>query len=170
MANATLAYPIAIILAAALAAAIGGHRALNRYLTPPRMAAILVFAPLSAFVLLALKVPWFHTNLVLTWQTSWLNAVGLPLCLYLDNLSALFGLLITFIGALLVIYAGQYFKKDPGIHGVALAPHRGHARDFAAYRRSRRLPVARKPSIEGRGGDGRHGRRPDRQRRASIRG
>ena len=52
--------------------------------------------------------------MVFTWQIQWLPSIGLHASLYFDSLSALFALLITFIGTLVVIYAGQYFKGDAG--------------------------------------------------------
>ena len=41
-------------------------------------------------------------------------AAGLSLGFYVDDLSLLFGLLITFIGTLVIVYTGQYFKGDQG--------------------------------------------------------
>jgi len=71
-------------------------------------------SPLCAFVLLLQTLPDLQANLVFTWQMQWLPSIGLNASLYFDSLSALFALLITFIGTLVVIYAGQYFKGDAG--------------------------------------------------------
>ncbi len=43
----------------------------------------------------------------------WLPSLNLSLSLYIDQLALLFALIITFIGILVTIYAGQYFQKDP---------------------------------------------------------
>jgi len=109
-----LMLPILIIFAGALAAALCGLPALSRRLTASRLGWILSVAPLTAFVLLVQAVPDLQANLVYTWQTRWLSSIGFKASLYFDSLSALFALLITFIGTMVVIYAGQYFKHESG--------------------------------------------------------
>ncbi len=42
----------------------------------------------------------------------WISALNLNVTLYFDALSALFALLVTGIGTLIIIYAGYYFKGD----------------------------------------------------------
>jgi multicomponent Na+:H+ antiporter subunit A len=44
---------------------------------------------------------------------EWLPSLNLGVTLYLDHLGALFGLLITGIGTLVVIYGGYYFRHSP---------------------------------------------------------
>jgi multicomponent K+:H+ antiporter subunit A len=107
-------FPIIFVFVGALAAALCGMPALNRHLSAPRLGWILSASPLGAFVLLLQAVPDLQTNLVFTWQIQWLPSIGLNASLYFDSLSAFFALLITFIGTLVVIYAGQYFKGDTG--------------------------------------------------------
>lgn len=114
MPDPTIIYPLLIIFTGALAAALAGLPALRPKLPAQRLGLLLAAAPLSAFILLLKFVPSFQANLVYTWQVNWLPAAGLTAGLYLDSLSALFALLITFIGALVLIYAGQYFKGDAG--------------------------------------------------------
>ncbi|HIP72533.1 MAG TPA: hypothetical protein EYH05_14195, partial [Anaerolineae bacterium] len=46
------------------------------------------------------------------WQVTWLPTYNWQLGFYFDSLSALFALLVTFIGTLIIIYTGQYFKGD----------------------------------------------------------
>jgi multicomponent K+:H+ antiporter subunit A len=54
------------------------------------------------------------TGEVLRWHLSWLPSLGLDLTLRLDGLSWLFSLLITGIGALVVLYARYYMSpEDP---------------------------------------------------------
>jgi len=114
MADSTLIYPIIIIFTGALVAALFGLPALNHRLKATRLSWILALAPLSAFLLLLTRISPLQANLVYTWQVRWLPSINLNAGLYFDSLSALFALLITFIGILVVIYAGQYFKKDSG--------------------------------------------------------
>ncbi|MFN8421410.1 MAG: hydrogen gas-evolving membrane-bound hydrogenase subunit E [Anaerolineae bacterium] len=44
-------------------------------------------------------------------QTRWVPELGLTLSLYLDGLSLLFALLITGVGAMVMLYAGYYFEE-----------------------------------------------------------
>ena len=109
-----LIYPIIIIFGGALCALLIGLPILQNRLTAPQLGWGLSIFPSGAFVILIQTVPGLEANLVYTWQTQWLPTSGLTVSLYFDSLSALFSLLITFIGALVIIYAGQYFKKDKG--------------------------------------------------------
>jgi len=103
-----------VIFAAALIAALFGLPALNRRLSITRLSWLLAGAPLVAFILLASRVPQANAGNVYTWQWEWLPSLGLSLGFYIDDLSLFFGLLITFIGTLVVVYTGQYFKGDQG--------------------------------------------------------
>jgi len=109
-----ITYPLIIVMAGALVAALAGLPPVRSRLSAPQLDLVLSLAPLSAFVLLLKIVPALQANLVYTWQLYWLPAAGLTAGLYVDSLSALFALLITFIGTLVTIYAGQYFKDDAG--------------------------------------------------------
>jgi NADH:ubiquinone oxidoreductase subunit 5 (subunit L)/multisubunit Na+/H+ antiporter MnhA subunit len=75
---------------------------------------LLALAPLTAFLVLLQYIPDLQANLAFTWQVVWMPSLGLNAGLYYDSLSALFALLITFIGTVVVIYAGQYFKHESG--------------------------------------------------------
>lgn len=46
----------------------------------------------------------------LVFSTEWVPALGIALSFYVDGLSLLFALLITFIGTFIVLYAGAYLK------------------------------------------------------------
>ncbi len=69
----------------------------------------LALAPLSAFIALLLTVPDINAGAVRTWSLAWMPSLGLNATLRLDGLSLLFGLLVSGIGVLVVIYAGYYF-------------------------------------------------------------
>ena len=109
-----LIYPVLIIFIGAFLAALCGLPIFRNRLSAPQLGWVLSIFPSSAFVLLIQTVPGLQANLVYTWQAQWLRTSGLTSSLYFDSLSALFSLLITFIGALVLIYAGQYFKNDKG--------------------------------------------------------
>lgn len=80
-------------------------------LTPPQTSWVLALFPFAAFLSLLFSTSHLGGK-VLEYSTPWIPALGLNFSLYLDGLSALFALLITGIGTLIVIYAGQYFGDD----------------------------------------------------------
>ena len=103
MSDPTLILPLAAIFAAALLAALFGLPALKPRLTITQLSWLLALAPLAAFVMLVSRVPALNQGVIFTWQVDWLPSVGLALGLYFDSLSALFALLVTLIGALIII-------------------------------------------------------------------
>ena len=105
--------PLIIIFTSALIAALFGLPSLSRRLTITQLSGLLALAPLTAFGFLLSYLPDLQANLVFTWKIRWLPSMGFDAAFYLDSLSFLFALLITFIGTLIVVYAGQYFKGDP---------------------------------------------------------
>jgi multicomponent K+:H+ antiporter subunit A len=104
--------PLIIIFAGGLIAALFGLPWLNRRLTITQLSWLLALAPLSAFGFFLSLLPDLQANLVFSSQIYWLPSMGFSAGIYFDSLSGLFALLITFIGTLVVIYAGQYFKGD----------------------------------------------------------
>ena len=74
--------------------------------------ALLALAPLAAFLLLATLVPTANEGVVHTWQWEWLPSLGLSIGFYVDTLALFFGLLVTFIGILVIVYTGYYYKGD----------------------------------------------------------
>lgn len=67
--------------------------------------------PLAAFIFL-LNFASRMDGKALTYSVSWIPSLGLNFSLHYDGLSALFALLITGIGTLIMLYAGQYFGDD----------------------------------------------------------
>jgi NADH:ubiquinone oxidoreductase subunit 5 (subunit L)/multisubunit Na+/H+ antiporter MnhA subunit/multisubunit Na+/H+ antiporter MnhB subunit len=119
-------FPLVIIFAAALLAVVYGlivnrreenyksdiQRPQSEILNITQLSWLLALAPLAAFILLATRVPAANAGIVDTWQWEWLPSLGLTLGFYIDDLALFFGLLVTFIGVLVVIYTGYYFKGD----------------------------------------------------------
>lgn len=64
----------------------------------------------ALFFVLLHSLPAVSEGGALIVSLPWVPALQLSLSLYLDSLSLLFGLLVTGIGALIVIYAGYYFE------------------------------------------------------------
>ncbi|UCC52922.1 MAG: hypothetical protein JSV68_02955, partial [Anaerolineaceae bacterium] len=113
-----LVIPILVIFGAAAVAALFGAGPLRRRLVEGRptvgqLGWLMALAPATAFVVLLILTAEVNRGQVMIWSIEWLPAVGLPLTLYLDGLSAFFALLVTFIGTVVTIYTGQYFQGDP---------------------------------------------------------
>lgn len=112
MGNTILLIPLILIFSGAGAAALFGLPSVNGRISLTRMSWLLALAPFIAFSLLlgmTLAVILFGP---MQWQVTWLPTYNWQLGFYFDSLSALFALLITFIGTLIIIYTGQYFKGD----------------------------------------------------------
>nr|WP_244168303.1 MULTISPECIES: hydrogen gas-evolving membrane-bound hydrogenase subunit E [Pseudomonas] len=75
---------------------------------PQRAGWVLMLAPLSVFIWFVAQIPAIGEGAVLSTSVSWVPALGIELALRLDGLSLLFGLLISGIGSLIVLYAGAY--------------------------------------------------------------
>jgi len=74
---------------------------------------ILALFPLSLFVYLCLHLGPVGRGENLSFSIPWLPSLGVNLSFYLDGLSLLFGLLITGVGVLVLIYAGSYLRGHP---------------------------------------------------------
>jgi multicomponent Na+:H+ antiporter subunit A len=73
---------------------------------------ILALLPLSLFIYLAGFISAIAAGQVFTVSYPWVPSLGVNLSFYLDGLSLTFALLISGIGALVVIYAGGYLAGD----------------------------------------------------------
>lgn len=73
-------------------------------------ASLLALLPLAQTVYLLSCLPTIPSGQSLAWSYPWVPSLGLSLALRLDGLSALFALLITSIGAVVVLYSGDYLK------------------------------------------------------------
>ncbi|GEN29497.1 Na(+)/H(+) antiporter subunit A [Halovibrio variabilis] len=80
-----------------------------------RTSLVLALFPAGLAAWLALQAPEVIENgsLLLAWQ--WVPSLGISLTFLLDGLSLLFGLLITVIGACVLVYAGGYLKDHPDL-------------------------------------------------------
>ena len=103
----------AVCLAASLLAVGVGMTGFRHVLPPRRLGWLLAMAPLAAFGMLLAALPVISGGKELLLRLPWLPSLGLSAVWYLDGLSALFALLITGIGALVLIYTGYYFEKQP---------------------------------------------------------
>lgn len=105
MPDVLLLFPLAFILLSLLTALL-----LRRApLTNPQAGWILAAFPFAAFATLLSLYSQAHP---LSFSIPWIPALGLDFSLYLDGLSALFALLVTGIGTLVVVYTGYYFDNQ----------------------------------------------------------
>lgn len=74
---------------------------------------ILAFVPAIALLVLASHTDSILSGHAVTETWPWAKSLGLELALRLDGLGLLFAGLISFIGVLVVIYAGSYLKGHP---------------------------------------------------------
>ena len=98
-----LALPLLLTLTGAALAAAYGHPALNRRLSITQAAWLLASLPLAAFVFFLSRLPAIADGGALTFAVNWMPSLGMGASLYLDNLSALFLLLVSGIGTLVVV-------------------------------------------------------------------
>lgn len=73
---------------------------------------IIAILPATLFVMLLRFVPEISQGGVKELALTWLPTLDISLKLYIDGLSLFFGLIISFIGLLIVIYASAYFLHD----------------------------------------------------------
>lgn len=107
-----LPIPLLITLIGTLIAAAAGLPVLNRRLTVTRLAWLLALAPTAVFGLSLAGAATLGSGEAHIWKYAWIPSLGLDVSLYFDHLSALFALLVSGIGALVLIYAGYYFKNE----------------------------------------------------------
>ena len=69
-----------------------------------------VALPVVLFVWFCTMIPAVSGGEILVWETEWLPQQGIDLDFVVDGLSLLFALLITGIGALIFLFAGEYMK------------------------------------------------------------
>lgn len=107
--------PLILVFAGALLAGLLPLMNFSNRLSSGQQNLCLALFPTAAFVYFIFQVPAFIEGAVYVYTFDWLPALGLSFGFYVDSLSAVFALLVTFIGACVVIYTGQYFKGEQGV-------------------------------------------------------
>lgn len=107
-----LLLPLALMLIGALLAGLYRLPALNRRLTVVHLSWILALAPAGAFAILLDRWNALPAGGTLIWRMDWAPSLGLRAGLHFDPLSALFALMVTGIGVLVVLYTGSYFQGE----------------------------------------------------------
>ncbi|MFO7624394.1 MAG: hydrogen gas-evolving membrane-bound hydrogenase subunit E [Anaerolineales bacterium] len=105
--------PLLICLGSVAAAALGGLPALKQRIPNIWLGWLLALAPLGAFLMIAAHAGQVIDGGRVVQEIAWMPSLGASAALYLDGLSALFALMVTGIGTLVVIYTGYYLNKDP---------------------------------------------------------
>ncbi len=113
--NSIILLPLILVFSGALIVGVSGYLKPGKQLSPVQQSFGLVLAPAGAFFFFITRIQSFIDGAVYTWKFSWLPSVGLNISFYVDSLSALFAILITFIGSFVVLYTGQYFKGQDGV-------------------------------------------------------
>lgn len=70
-----------------------------------------LFVPLSIFIYLVKYIPAVASGATFEYTLSWIPSFGIDITSYMDGLSLLFGLLITGVGSLVIIYSIYYMSK-----------------------------------------------------------
>ncbi len=105
--------PIAILLIVVFATALVApmlHRLPVRWRTR-----LLALVPLGAFTWFASRIPQVLEGRAVKEGYVWVNGLGFDFDFRIDGLSLLFALLITGIGAIIVLYGGTYLQRHPGL-------------------------------------------------------
>jgi len=105
--------PILILFISGIIAALFGLPALNKRLSTTQLGWLLALAPLAAMMMVLEEITAVSSH-TLHQEINWIPSLDLTLSLTFDSLSALFALLVTGIGTLIIVYTGQYFKGDEG--------------------------------------------------------
>ena len=103
--------PLIFILAGLLIALAYGFPSLNKRIPVLQVTWLLSIFPLAAFITLLQALSRIQNGSGISWQIEWLQVAGFKGSLYYDSLSAVFALLVTGIGTLVVIYSGYYFQR-----------------------------------------------------------
>ena len=78
--------------------------------SPVALGWLLAGLPFAFFVFVAAQMPAILNGQTLTASIEWLPTLGVRFGFYLDGLSALFALLVSGIGAGILVYTGYYFQ------------------------------------------------------------
>jgi len=78
-------------------------------------APVLAVFPLAIFIQLCLAIPALSKGEVWNYSMAWLPRLGLRFSFYLDGWALVMAMLISGIGALVVIYGGAYLEGNPQI-------------------------------------------------------
>lgn len=113
--NGMIVLPLLVIFIGALAAGLLAFLKPNKYLGIAQQNILLSLAPAAAFIYFISQATGFIDGNIYVFEFSWMPSLGLVFSFYVDSLSAIFALLITFIGFWVVIYTGQYFKGEQGV-------------------------------------------------------
>jgi NADH:ubiquinone oxidoreductase subunit 5 (subunit L)/multisubunit Na+/H+ antiporter MnhA subunit/multisubunit Na+/H+ antiporter MnhB subunit len=107
-----LLLPLLFIVMGAIIAALFAYTPLQKNVSMPVQGWLVGLAPLAAFAYLAAQLGRINAGEIIQFSLPWIAEIGVSFSFYLDGLSLLFGLLVTGIGVLVIVYAGYYFKGD----------------------------------------------------------
>ena len=108
----SLFLPLAACLGATALAAWTGIPRIKQSISNTRLGWLVALGPLAAFLWIISQVSQTFDGGRVIQEIHWMPSLGIRAVLYLDGLSALFALLVTGIGTLVIIYTGYYLKED----------------------------------------------------------
>lgn len=77
---------------------------------------LILLVPVTVFILLARFIPLISSGETRTYTYEWMPSLGINFTTYLDGLSMIFGLLISGVGALVVLYSIFYLSTKEALH------------------------------------------------------
>jgi NADH:ubiquinone oxidoreductase subunit 5 (subunit L)/multisubunit Na+/H+ antiporter MnhA subunit/multisubunit Na+/H+ antiporter MnhB subunit len=115
MADFWLVLPLVICFSGALLTSLFAFSDIRQRVYAPMLGWLLAIVPASAFLIILAHLDQIRNGSAVVWQIGWIPTIDLNFALFFDGLSALFALIVTGIGFLVVIYAGYYFKGKPDV-------------------------------------------------------
>jgi NADH:ubiquinone oxidoreductase subunit 5 (subunit L)/multisubunit Na+/H+ antiporter MnhA subunit/multisubunit Na+/H+ antiporter MnhB subunit len=112
MNDTVLLLPLLFTILGAVLAALFSSSTLQKKVSMPVQGWLVGLTPLAAFVYLFWQLERINAGEILQLSIPWIAELGISFALYLDGLSILFGLIISGIGVLVIVYAGYYFTGD----------------------------------------------------------
>ena len=77
---------------------------------------IVFVVPVTLFIVLATYIPQIAKGKTFVYNFEWIPSYGMNITTYLDGLSMIFGLLITGVGSLVILYSIFYLSSKESLH------------------------------------------------------
>ncbi len=77
---------------------------------------IVLIVPVALFAVLATYIPQIAKGKTFVYNFEWIPSYGMNITTYLDGLSMIFGLLITGVGSLVILYSIFYLSSKESLH------------------------------------------------------
>ncbi|AXI10797.1 Na+/H+ antiporter subunit A [Oceanobacillus zhaokaii] len=88
---------------------------LNKRISRLHIGWFVLFVPLILFIFLARYIPSIANGSTYLYTVNWIPSYGINFTSYLDGLSLIFGLIITGVGALVILYSIYYLSENESL-------------------------------------------------------